>query len=547
MLPFKPKIYGLVIISVLFALYGCGEKDTSQAPVAPSEEAVKENRFGGEYLIPLLNQPGTLDPARIQDDYAIYVAYQLFDGLVQFGPYLSILPAVAENWQIEENGKLIRFFLRADVQFHHGKNVTTRDVMFSLKRLLRVEPAPFITPYLLKIQGAQAFRNKSSEHVEGLRAIDDLRLEMHLIEPYAPLLGALAIYQAAIVPEEVVVQEGEKFGRAPVGCGPFRFIDWKPDQSIEIGRFKNYYNGSAYLEKINFRIYPGAQLDLILEAFKALQLHEMPVYGAVKEKLSRIEDLQWVHRPSLSLLYYGVNTKNPVLKDIRLRRAIAQAINRQQLVETVYQGQFEPAYSVLPPGMPAHNREFALIEENIPDARELVTQVQASNRNWKPEIEIVSSSKSAFAQAELDFVEKALAEIGINTRKKYITEWSKFKSYLSSDSLQLFRFTWTADLPDPDNFLYPLFGVDSTANRTKFFDEHIDSQLKQASGMVDPVQRAQLYQKIEQQVMQSYPLIPLFYLSIDRVYQPNVMGVYSSALGAHNVRLHRFWLSLSSR
>ena len=89
--------------------------------------------------------------------------------------------------------------------------------------------------------------------------------------------------------------------------------------------------------------------------------------------------------------------------------------------------------------------------------------------------------------------------------------------------------------------------MDSTANRTKFFDEQIDRQLKEASGMVDPVQRSQLYQNIEQQVMQSYPLIPLFYLSIDRVYQPNVKGVYSSALGAHNVRLHRFWLSSSPR
>lgn len=543
MLNFKRISCGFVLLAILLTASGCSENDSSQTSTPQTIKTDVSQYYGGVYRSPLANNPTTLDPARIEDIYGISVAQQLFDGLVQFGPYLSILPAVAENWQVDDNGRTIRFFLRPNVIFHHGRQVTSRDVVFSLKRLLRIKPAPFIAPHLLKIVGAQAYRDKISEEIAGLVAVDDRTLKIRLLEPYAPLLGALAMYQAAIVPEEVVVREGENFGRVPVGCGPFRFADWRNDQSILLERHKDYYAGPAYLDKIHYQIFPGVQLDHILKAFKDQQLHEMPVYGAVRRQLADTKNLQWIHRPSLSLLYYGINTQHPELKDPRLRKALALAIDRKKMVDIVYKGQFEPAHSVLPPGMPAYNRQANLVAEDMTEARKLVSQVKASQSNWSPVIEIVSASKSAFAQAELDFVSKAWADLGIKTKKKFITEWPKFESYIASDALQFYRYSWTADIPDPDNFLYPLFGAASPVNRTRYRDAKIEKLLKQASGTVDPVQRAQLYQEIEKKVMLAYPIIPLFYLSIDRVYQPDVKGIQSSALGAHTVRLHRVWLS----
>jgi len=125
---------------------------------------------------------------------------------------------------------------------------------------------------------------------------------------------------------------------------------------------------------------------------------------------------------------------------------------------------------------------------------------------------------------------------------KFITDWGEFKRYIQSDAVQIYRYVWIADIPDPDNFLFPLFASDSPANFTKFRDNQIDQMLIKARGIVDPVQRAAMYQKIEKRILQACPIIPLLYLSIDRVYQPEVQGVKISALGADTMLMHRIWL-----
>lgn len=535
-------VFYLLFLSV-FTFSSCSQ-DNENSKKNTLDKGKKESviQYGGVYKLPLDINPTTLDPAYIEDDFGVSVAYQLFDGLVQYGPYLTVQPALAKDWKIEEQGKIVRFFLRHDAYFHNGKPVTAKDVVFSLKRLFKIEPAPSILPHLLNVKGAQAYRNNTESDVSGLVAIGDYQLEIRLQEPYAPLLGALAMYQASIVPEEVVMHAGPAFGKAPVGSGPFKFVDWQSDQMIRLERYPGYYSGASYLEAIEYRIYPGAQRDRVLSDFKKGLLEEMPVYGTVRQELAEAEDLTWVHRPSLSLLFYGINISHPLLGDQRLRKALALVINREELVEKVYNSQFEPARSILPPGMVAHNRQTSITAPNIAEAERLITEVLSSQAEKELTVELVSASKSAFARAEFDFIAKSWAQIGVVTTIRYITDWSEFEDYLNSDAMQIFRYSWTADMPDPDNFLGPLFGSDSPVNYTGFRRQEIDNLLKQASGMIDDVKRAQLYQEIEKQIMQTQPVIPLFYLSIDRVYQPEVQGIHSSPLGWQAVRLHRTWL-----
>ena len=540
---------GLIVsFLVFFCLAGCSqENDTTAEHNSENQKTEIKIPYGGTYRIPLELEPVTLDPAFIEDRYSLSVAYQIFEGLVRYGPYLSVLPAVAKNWQVEDEGRTIQFVLRDDVHFHHGRRVTARDVIFSLERIIKVKPAPSILPHLLKIKGAQKFYENKSKTVSGLIYIDDDQLTIHLIEPYAPLLSALAMYQSAIVPEDIVKQMGEKFGRSPVGCGAFKFTSWEPADVIRLERYSDYYSGPSYLENIEYQIYPGGQRDRILADFQSGTLQEMPVFGAVRQKLSETKQFQWVQRPSLSLLFYGINLNHPQMKDPRLRKALSQAIDRSILVKTVYNGQFEPAYSVLPPGMPGHNPEDHVVVENLAHAAEIIQQIGAEGTNRAIEVEIVSASQSAFAKAEFGFIEAAWNQIGVATRIKYLTDWSEFEKYINSDAMQIFRYVWTANMPDPDDFTSPLFGSDSPVNYTRYNNPEIDHLLRQAGGMVDPVERSHAYQQIEKKVMQTTPIIPLFYLSIDRVYQPSVKGITISALGAHTVRLHRVWLDSAER
>ncbi|MGD8650088.1 MAG: ABC transporter substrate-binding protein, partial [Desulfobacterales bacterium] len=151
---------------VILLLAGCSQQEDAEEK-AENQRALGQDAVqrGGVYRYPLMNNPSTLDPIYLQDQYGAPVVRQVFEGLVQFGPYLSVLPALAETWQVENNGRTYRLFLRPTAQFHNGHPVTADDAIFSIQRLIRVNPAPTILPQLLKIDGATAYRNRLSDAI----------------------------------------------------------------------------------------------------------------------------------------------------------------------------------------------------------------------------------------------------------------------------------------------------------------------------------------------------------------------------------------------
>jgi len=539
------RILNLFMISIIF--WGL-----LLLPVHAGQEGQEDNssagttRHGGIYRIPLMNNPTTLDPAYVQDQYGVAVVQQVFNGLVQFGPYLMVLPALAETWQVKENGKVYQFVLRKDALFHNGRPVTTEDVVFSISRLLRVNPPPDILPHLLKINGAQDYKNHKSDRIEGLEPVDDHVLRVRLKEPHTPFLTALGMYQAKIVPKSEVNRLGDKFGKNPIGSGPFRFAAWEPDKLIRLKRFSDYYAEPAFLDEIHYRIYPGVGYEQVVADFRKRKLEEMPVYGNVKQELSTEKKLQWFHRPSLSLLFYGIRANHPLFKHPELRKALSIAIDLQKLVAQIYKDQFEVARTILPPGMPGYHPPNRIEADDVSRALQELRRVLGEKGDSIPPIEIVSGSQSAFAKAELNFVSECWAQLGIPVKIKFIADWTEFEAYVRSDSVQIYRYAWFADMPDPDSFLHPLFASDSPNNFMRYQSKEVDQMLLTARGIVDPVERAEMYRRIEALIMKSSPLIPLFYLSINRVYQSFVQGIQLNPLAAQFMPFHRVWLKAPS-
>ncbi|MBU2628489.1 MAG: ABC transporter substrate-binding protein [Proteobacteria bacterium] len=532
----------LFLLNLIF-LPGCSNQEENKTSQKAGSQPVPIQ--GGIYRAPLRSNPVTLDPAYVQDIYAIALVHQIFDGLVRFDPYLSILPALAETWQVKEEGKVFRFILRKNARFHNLDPVTSEDVIFSIKRLLRARPASAVLPHLLKIAGATEYRAGTLETVPGLEIENDHIFKVFLQDPHIPFLTALGMYQAAIVSKKEVRRLGDDFGKHPVGTGPFRFVAWDEDKSVTLERFNEYYDGPAFLDGIHYKIYPGGQDPLVLDDFKNGNIEEMAVYGDRREKLTNIKGLQWFHRPSLSLFFYGMNLAHPHLSNPDLRKALSIAVDRNTFVNQVYKGRFEIARTVLPPGMPGYT-PLNKMEDNNPDlARKYLNQSFDKPIKDLPELEIVSTIQTPLVEEEMTMIKAFWAKIGIKVRAKYITDWKKFEAYLRSDAVQIYRYAWFADMPDPDSFLYSLFASESPTNFMKFQDKTVDQMLLTARGIVDPVDRAKVYQKIETVIMDSAPLIPLFYMSVDRVYQPYVKSVTVSALGAHTMPLNQIWLDKS--
>lgn len=538
------RIYNLFLISIIFLclLLFPGYSRQEEEKESLSTDTI---RFGGTYRVPLMGNPSTLDPAYVQDQFSAALVQQIFDGLVKFDPYLMVLPALAKTWQVKENGKVYQFVLREDALFHNGLPVTVEDVVFSISRLIRVNPPSAILPHLLKIKGAQDYRNKRSDKIEGLQPINEHVLKIRLEEPYTPFLTALGMCYAKIVPREETIRLGDQFGQNPVGSGPFQFVSWEENKLIRLKRFSDYYAGASFLDWIYYNIYPGVGYKQIVADFRKEKLEEMPVYGEVKKELLSKKGLKWFHRPSLSLLFYGIRADHPLLKHSELRKALSIAIDRQKLVTQIYKGQFEIARTILPPGMPGYHPSNRMGADDVSRALQELRRVLGEKADIPP-IEIVSGSQSTFAKAELNFVSECWAQLGIPVKIKFISDWAEFKAYVRSESVQIYRYAWFADMPDPDSFLYPLFASDSPVNFMRYQSKEVDQMLLTARGIVDPVERAEMYRRIEALVLKSSPLIPLFYLSVDRVYQSTVQDAQPSALGSHNMPLHRVWLKAPS-
>lgn len=537
-------ILGLFLMGWIVA--GCsGPEEADRSGNEPESTAPVH---GGIYRIPLPSNPATLDPARVKDQYGAAVVRQIFDGLVRFDSYLTVLPALARTWQVEEGGHVYRFFLRNNARFHNGEPVMAADVVFSISRLLRLDPPPDILPHLMKITGAEAFRNRDQDRVQGLTVIDPHTVEIHLTEPHMPFLTALGMYQASIVPQEFVQASDTGFAGHPVGTGPFRFVKWDPDRSIDLERFDGYFGEPALLDGIHFKIYAGGQDQAVLADFQHQNIDEMAVYGDVREQLAVADqaDVQWFHRPSLSLFFYGMNCAHPRLTHPEFRKALSAAIDRTAFVAKVYNGQFDIARTVLPPGMPGYSPASPLPDNDLETARQHLDQALADGLDQVPELELVSAFQTPRVAAEMEMIKAFWAELGVQVQVRYITDWAGFEAYIRSDAVQLYRYAWFADMPDPDSILHPMFASGSPNNFMKYHDPVTDDLLTQGRETIDPVARADIYRDIEARITETLPLIPLFYMSVDRVYQPHVRGIQVSALGAHAMPLNHVWLDPSA-
>ena len=179
-------------------------------------------------------------------------------------------------------------------------------------------------------------------------------------------------------------------------------------------------------------------------------------------------------------------------------------------------------------------------------AADMIQRAFADQGKEVPEIELVSAIDGPIVDAEMTLMKEYWARIGVTVNVRYITDWHEFDAYLRSNKVQLYRYAWHADLPDPDSFLYALFSSSSSNNFMQYRDEWVDTILERARGVVNPVQRVKLYQEIESRIMFSTPLIPLMYLNVNRVYQPYVKNINVGALGAHATILDSVWLDKPS-
>jgi len=383
---------------------------------------------------------------------------------------------------------------------------------------------------LEQIDGAKAYREGKARSVSGISVESGSSISIRLVEPHASFLAALAMPMAKIFPGSMLDDPKEPLSRHPVGTGPFEFVAWK-DNAIELKSNDAYFLGKPNLDGVSFVFYPQGDRDKAFQDFLDGKLDGSPLPSSQDRRSLREKGFQVLNRPRLSLLFYGMNTETPPLDNPDVRMALALAFDRKTHVLGELGGIYFPAFQVLPPGMPGYTPENAILKYDPDAAAELLKQAGYPGGKGLPELTIASASHSDFAKKELNLFARDLARIGVKVNFQFVDGWDRFTDGLAKNEYPIFRYALYADIPDPDDFISPLFTTDSPINFMGFSNDSVDSILMNARQETDPMRRIELYREAEHKILEAAPVIPVLFISTQIVFQANVTGIDLPATG----------------
>jgi len=484
------------------------------------------------------SEPQDIDPQVVTGNVEYGLIRALFEGLVTSDPItLEPRPGVAERWEISNGGLTYTFFLRADAKWSDGNPVTAQDFVRSYQRILTPALAAEYAYNLFHLVGAEAYQTGTLTDFSqvGCKALDARTLQLTLHQPTPFLLQLLAFYPWDAVPIATIEKFGglERRGTAwtrPenfVGNGPFILKEWKPNQRIVVTRSPTYWDRvTVKLDEIQF--FPIESTETEEHMFRTGQLHitfevprsKIPVYRREHPELIRFDLLD-------GLYFYRCNVKAPPLDNLKVRRALALAIDRESLTRIVLGGGEQPADHIVPPGNAGYVSRHHL-EGDLAEARRLLTEAGFPDGKGFPKTELLYNTlekHKAIGEAIQQMWRKNLG-IEISLRNE---EWKVYLDTQHSKNFQIERAGWNADYADPHVFL-DLWETTNGNNDSNWSNAEYDALLRTALGTKTTAERYEVYQKMEKILLDELPILPIFFYTQPRLVSPKVKGYYVTPL-----------------
>ena len=285
----------------------------------------------------------------------------------------------------------------------------------------------------------------------------------------------------------------------------------------------------------------------MLKAFEQGELEESPLTPDRRKEFLDAVTYKVVRKPTLSLRLYGFNLERPPFQKREVRQVFNYAIDKVRLNQEVYGGLYVVARGILPPGMPGYSPEVQGYDYDPARAKTLLAEAgHSSEKNLAP-VTLSTAAKSVEVRAETQIIQRDLAVLNIQVDVQESDDWPTFREALEQGDVQLFRYTWNADYPDPDNFLYPLFHSAGQRNYYRYHNPTVDKLLEDARRETDDLRRVKLYREAEHLILQDAPAVMLLHYTYESVFQPYVEGVVVSALGEAYVSLRKVWLTQTGK
>ncbi len=519
---------------------------TAAPSCTPSGSAAHETAAGakpprGGVLRLIQEMPERLDPLRADSVYESLVVNQIFDGLVALDPGLHVVPALASTWTISRDGLTYTFQLRRDVQFQDGSPLTADDVVFTLRRLLSPEHvrSSLAAPYMAVIAGAVDYGAGRTAELPGVVGLDPYTVQIRLERPYLSFLEALTMDGLRVVPRHLVLSAGEEeFAMHPVGSGPFRLESWDAG-GLRLVAHAAHYGGPPYLDAVEIGFDPQTSGDAGVGRFRRGELDAVEVPADHVGDIALDPDVT-VHRyQELGVHFLGLSTTTPPLDDVRVRQAIAHAIDRRALAADAPATRRE-ASGILPPGLPGYAPAPKSLAYDPLRARELLRQVDPLGRGLPP-VQLLKVQSTPAAQRMVERIKDDLAAVGLELEVINVA-WSELEHRIDEHTAPAFMLGWIADLVDPDSFLRSLFEHGGAANYFEFEDEESSRLLAAGARELNPVERARIYREAERRILSLAPIVPLHHSVGALAIRPAVHGLEPGPMGLCGVDLERVWI-----
>jgi len=375
----KAGVLLIVFFFVLGLVAGCapdaGENTTPEEPTTGTEGEDQEPegpKVGGQATIAIWSEPSNFNPHIWNTSYDGYVNNLVFDPLIRFKPEGGYEGILAESWEIQDDGKTIVFHLRDNVTWHDGEPFTAEDVKFTYDSLAQPEYDGGNYSLVADFAGADKVKAGEATEVEGIKVIDDYTVSFTTPVPKATVWLR---FIEGILPQHILSQvpvadwQRDESNLNPIGTGPFKFVKYETSQFVELEANTDYFLGRPNLDQLIFRI--GDQ-NTMLAAFMngELDITRVPLSEVELVESSDFASLQVYD--SLGIQYVGTNTVAPGLDEVAVRQAIAMAIDRQSIVDSLLRGYGSPISQPLPISLWAYAEDVAGFEYDPEGARALL-------------------------------------------------------------------------------------------------------------------------------------------------------------------------------
>lgn len=503
----------------------------AEATQAPAQEAAAAET-GGTLVFAVDSLQGNLEPGT----FFSFGDWQAIDcvarGLVFFDYQAGSEPepALAESWDISDDGLVYTFKLKQGLKFHDDTDITAEAVRRSFMRLLD-ENDPTRAP------GTYAGSEIGGTNVAEIKVIDDHTVQISLKEPDVAYLKRMANPNAVILSPAALDKYGKDIGQNLVSAGPFKVERIVANQEVELSAFDGFYKGRPQVDRVVLRAIPDE--TTILSALEAGEVHvtnHAPI--SELERMRNNSSLKVEVGVPWIVMFLGLNYNIPPFDDQKVRQAVNFAINRENIKDAVFSGASEvPAGIIAPPELGYAPELAELSSQDLDKAKALLAEA------GKEGIEITLSVTNVLFWPRMgELIQNDLNQAGFNCKLEKLDEGT-FWGKVHENALAMTLTQRSAFVADPDNKLTPILYSTSSVAQTQTGNANypdaadLDRMLDQARAEADQAKRAELYKEIQKWLLERVPYVYIGYLALPVVEQKNVAGVNAAALGTYRTYL----------